>query len=414
MKVIILGAGVIGVTSAYVLASRGHEVTIIERNDGPAQETSFANGGQLSYSHAEPWANPCVPRELPGWMLKEDSPLIFRPRADWRMITWGLKFLYNCTTAPSRKSCVDMLRLGLYSREKMKDIREATNIEFDFANSGILHFFTKELDFNNAKRQADFQHHFGCEEKVLSKDEVLSLEPALEQTQRDIIGGIHAHLDESGDPYLYCQALCEYMQSNMGVEILYNTEVTNLAFAGDDVARVETNQGTYKADKYVVSLASYSPLLTRKHGVNTPIYPMKGYSITVPADEHAPNISITDATYKIVYSKLGKRIRVAGTAEFAGYNTDILQSRVSPIVKQAARLFPNMDWESERTEWACIRPSTPDGPPRIGNTKYRNLLLNTGHGTLGWTQCAGSAYILADILEGHAPAISSHGPMIST
>lgn len=413
MKIIILGAGVVGVTSAYVLASRGHEVTILERNSGPAEETSFANGGQLSYSHAEPWANPGVPAKLPKWMLKEDSPLIFRPRADLRMILWGMKFLYYCRTAPSRQNCVDMLRLGLYSRDKMREIREATQVRFDFADRGIVHIFSEDKELEEAHTQIEFQEHYGGDERMLTREQVLALEPALAQTKRSIVGGVHAHLDESGDPHMYSKALCEYMQANMGVEIRYNTTVEHIHMGSNGVSHIQTSAGDVKGDRYVMSLASFSPNFLGKHGIRLPVYPMKGYSITVPANEFSPQMSITDASYKIVYSRLGDRVRVAGTAEFAGYNTDILKSRVNPIVAATKTLFPNMDWDTGRTEWACIRPSTPDGPPRIGKTSCPNLYLNTGHGTLGWTQCAGSAYILADILDGKTPEVSSNGPMVS-
>lgn len=413
MKIIILGAGVIGVTSAYVLALRGHEVTIIERNDEPAKETSFANGGQLSYSHAEPWANPSIPGKLPKWIFREDSPLIFRPRADAQMFFWGMQFLFYCLRAPSRKNCIDMLRLGMYSKEKMTEIRKSTDIKFDFDNKGIIHIFSDEKEYEIAQRQAAFQHHYGCDETPISKEKVLELEPAFKNTDRKIIGGIHAHMDESGDPYLYCKALCDYMQKNMKVEILYNTSVTDLKTKGAAIGSVVTDKGEYTADQYVIAMAAYSPLLTKHVGVRLPIYPMKGYSLTVPAGENAPRMSITDGNYKVVYSRLGDRIRLAGTAEFAGYNTDVVESRIKPILRSARELFPQVDWETDRTEWACLRPSTPDGPPRIGKTKFPNLFLNTGHGTLGWTQCAGSAYVLADIMNGHIPAITSNGPMLS-
>lgn len=412
MKIIVLGAGVIGVTSAYALAQRGHEVTIIERNSSSAEETSFSNGGQLSYSHAEPWANPSTPAKLPKWVLDETSPLVIRPRADWQMVAWGVRFLSQCFSGVSRRNCVDILRLGLYSREKLKAIREQTGIEFLFSSKGIIHIFNKLSVMEHEQKQFEFQQHYGCEHRMLSRDEVLAMEPSLVPGGDDIIGGLHASLNECGDSYLYCQALCKYMQEKMGVNILYNTTVQELNRANDHrISSVKTDKGEHTADAYVVCMASDSMALLPKGAVNLPIYPMKGYSITAKANDFSPKYSITDANYKVVYTPLGDSIRVAGTAEFAGFNTDITESRIAPMIDRAKALFPKMDWET-RTEWACLRPATPDGPPRIGKTSYQNLYINTGHGTLGWTQCAGSAYILADIMEDKEPDIQSNGPMV--
>jgi D-amino-acid dehydrogenase len=409
MKVVVCGAGLLGITSAYVLASRGHEVEVIERNASPAMETSYANGGQLSYSHAEPWANPTALKKLPKWLLHEDSPLIFRLRADLPMFIWGLKFLLNCTESRARKNCVDMLRLGMYSRDKMAQIRAETNIDFDFKQAGILHIFSDERDLAQAVKQAEFQHNYGGDEKVISAGEALALEPTLAHSNKPLVGAILAHLDESGDPKKYCEALAAYAEKKLGVVFHYNTTIHQIRANNGKVEAISTDKGEFKGDAYVVALSSYSPLLLNKIGVRLPIYPMKGYSITVPASEYAPNVSITDGSHKIVFSRLGDRLRVAGTAEFAGYNDTILASRINPIVKAARNLFPNIDWETNRTEWACLRPSTPDGPPRIGRTEIDNLFVNTGHGTLGWTQAAGSAYVLVDIMEHKTPTIRMHG-----
>lgn len=409
MRIIICGAGLLGVTTAYVLASRGHEVEVLERNASPAMETSFANGGQLSYSHAEPWANPTALRMLPKWLLREDSPLIFRLRADLPMFLWGLQFLMNCSTSKARKNCVDILRLGMYSKKKLADIRQETKIEFDFLNKGILHIFSKQSDFNQAINQAEFQHNYGGDEQILTAEQAIDLEPTLAHSERNLVGAIFAHLDESGDPKKYCEALAAYSEQHLGVKFHYNTTIEKLVSVTGNIEKVVTDKGDFKGEGYVVALSSYSPLLLNKIGVRLPIYPMKGYSITVPSSEHTPSVSITDGSHKIVFSQLGNRLRVAGTAEFAGYNTDILPSRINPIVKAAQKVFPKVDWESGRTEWACLRPSTPDGPPRIGKTCINNLYINTGHGTLGWTQAAGSAYVLADIIDGRTPEIEMNG-----
>ncbi len=410
MKVIILGSGIIGITTAYVLASRGHEVHILERKDCCAGDTSFANGGQLSYSHAEPWGNPSVLPKLPKWIFREDSPLVVRPRLDMAMMRWGLGFLRNCTTARARINCVNMLRLGLYSRDKMAVIRDETGIAFDFSDKGILHIFSTQSDFDHAVKQAEFQAKFGGEEKVLTREECLEMEPALSATARPIVGGIHAYQDESGDAFVFCQELLKYCQEHLSVSIHYDAEITDIRTQGENIAAIETSAGEFIGDAYVMALGSYSAVHLKKLGIRVPIYPMKGYSLTIPADDHCPNISITDGSVKVVYSRLGNRLRVAGTAEFAGYDHAVTQSRIEPILAACRTLFPAAAWDSpERTEWACLRPSTPDGPPILGRTPLKNFLLNTGHGTLGWTQGAGSAYIVADILENRMPAIMMSG-----
>lgn len=413
MKVIILGAGVIGVTTAYVLATRGHEVHVIERGSAAGTETSFANGGQLSYSHAEPWANPGTLKKLPSWLFHEDSPLIFRLRFDPDMIKWGLKFLAACSPVKAERNCIDMLRLGLYSKQKMAEIREQAHIEFDFSDKGILHVFQTEGSLQEAIKQADFQAKFGCKEIVLTKEEVLAMEPVLTHSNATIVGGMYAPLDESGDAQKFCNTLTDYLINKTNAHFHFGVEIEQLHSNNGAITAVETNVGTHKADAYIVALGSYSPLLLSPLGIKLPIYPMKGYSITIKADAHCPNISITDGQAKIVFSRLGSRLRVAGTAEFAGYNTELCAERLQPILRAARTLFPEADWENRLMEWACLRPSTPNGPPFLGPTPLRNLYLNTGHGTLGWTQAAGSAYIVADMLEGHAPEILLDGLLIT-
>jgi D-amino-acid dehydrogenase len=409
MKVIILGSGLMGVTSAYELSRRGWDVTVLDRKGECAAETSFANGGQLSYTHAEPWANPSVLPKLPGWLTRSDAPLVFRLRADWQMVRWGLKFLGNCTSARARANCVNILRLGLYSKQKMTELRRETGIAFDFSSKGILHIFSTQADFDHAKHHNEFQAKFGAEEKLLSRDECLALEPALARTSRTIVGGIHAFGDESGDAYLFCNALAKFATERYGTRINCGATIEKIMVEGDRIVGVKTDKGEMTADAYVMAMGSYSSMHLRRIGIDLPVYPMKGYSITLPANEYCPQVSLTDGTYKIVYSRLGDRMRVAGTAEFAGYNTSINEKRIVPIVKAASALFPKADWNQEIKRWACLRPQTPDGPPIMGPTRYRNLFLNTGHGTLGWTQAAGSASIVADLMENKRPEILLDG-----
>ncbi len=409
MKVLILGSGLLGVTTAYELGKRGFQVTVLERNHESARETSFANGGQLSYSHAEPWASPSVIPKLPKWIGRDDAPLVFKFRADWQMIRWGVKFLRNCTTLRANVNCVNMLRLGLYSRKRMEEIRKDSGISFDFGNSGILHIYSTDADFDHAKKHLTFQEKFGCNQKLLSKDEVYRLEPTLTNSSRTVVGGIHAHEDETGDPYLFCNALAKVATERYGVEFKYGVTINDIKVENKTVVAVSTSEGDMTADGYVMAMGSYSAPILRNIGIDVPIYPMKGYSITINANDGCPNVSLTDGTHKIVYSRLGNRLRVAGTAEFAGHDQSLNEKRIGNIITAAKELFPKADWSQTIDKWACIRPSTPDGPPIIGNTPYRNLFLNTGHGTLGWTQAAGSAAIVSDAIEGKPPGIIVQG-----
>lgn len=409
MKILVLGSGLLGITTAYELGKRGFEVTVIDRQGMPAAETSFANGGQLSYSHAEPWASASLLPKLPKWLIHPDSPLVFRPRADKEMIKWGLKFLRNCTSFRADTNTVNLLRLGLYSKKCMHVIMNNEKLDFDYSNKGILHIYGTQAELEHGKRQVEFQTKFGGDERILTREQVLALEPALANSSQAIVGGIHAHHDESGDAHSFCTQLAKIASEKYGVKFEYGVSVSEIRTEGKQIAAIATNKGIMQADGYVMALGSYSPVYLQKIGIRVPIYPMKGYSITIMADDSCPNLSLTDGTHKIVYSRLGKRLRVAGTAEFAGYDHSINEGRIVPIVNAAKALLPKANWNQEISKWACLRPSTPDGPPIIGGTPYKNLFLNTGHGTLGWTQAAGSATLLADIMENKTPVILLHG-----
>jgi D-amino-acid dehydrogenase len=411
MKVVILGAGVIGVTTAYVLASRGYEVTVIDRQKESASETSYANGGQLSYSHAEPWANPAVFAKVFKWMFKDDAPLVMRPRADYRMMRWGLSFLRNCSKSLADANTVTMLRLGLYSRKKMDQLVQATGIEFNFSRDGILHIFSNEQGFEQAKRQAAFQENLGCKQDILTVEQCITKEPALQGCADRLAGGIYAHLDESGDVCTFTRELTRICREELKVNFLFETDAKSLIKDGKTIRAVQTSQGDITADRFVVSLGSYSSAFLRPLGMNFPIYPMKGYSVTIPANIHTPKLSLTDQQTKTVYSRLGDRLRVAGTAEFAGYNDDIRAHRINVVLNAVKSLFPSAMPEDESVieNWACLRPSTPDGPPIIGKTPLDNLYMNTGHGTLGWTQAAGSAFLFADYFDGQPTEVSLDG-----
>ncbi len=412
MKVLVLGAGIAGITAAYVLASRGHEVEVIDAEPGPARATSFANGGQLSYSHAQPWANPAVFPKVFKWMFKEDAPLVFRPSADPAMIKWGLMFLWNCLSDRAEKHHHTMLRLALYSRQKMQHMREESGVEFAFLNKGILHVFTNEKDFANAMPAVKLQESWGCHEDVLSAAQCFEKEPALKGSRRPIVGGIFSPIDESGDIHLFCVAVSQLLAEKYGVVFHCDTKINLIAAEGDRVSGVATNKGSFGADAIVMAMGSWSTLLLKRLGIPIPVYPMKGYSISVPAWDGAPSVSITDDERKVVISRLGNVVRAAGTAEFAGYDVSLKEKRITPIIDCLHSLFPDTDI-TQINKWACIRPQTPDGPPIIGPTKYKNLFLHTGHGTLGWTQSAGTAHLLADIMENRSTEISTDGLLLT-
>jgi len=409
MKVIVLGAGVVGVSTAYFLASRGHDVEVIERQTQSGCETSFANGGQLSFSHAEPWANPSVLPKLVKWAFKDDAPLVLRPRADLDMLTWGLKFLANCSESNAKKNSVSLLRLGIYSKKKLEWVRSYSGIQFDNRREGILHIFSAQKEWEHAIEQAKFQDKFGCPAEVADYDNCVRLEPALGNAGKKIIGGIFQSLDESGDAFAYTGELAKVCTKEYNVKFHYDTAITKINQKNGNVTSILTDKGEFTADAYVMSLGSYSPIYLKPLGIKLPIYPMKGYSVTFKAGHYAPNMSLTDGEHKLVYSRLGDRLRVAGTAEFAGYNQEVRQKRIAPIVRSIKELLPKCEFDTPESEWACLRPSTPDGPPIIGKTKYSNLYLNTGHGTLGWTQAAGSAALIADIIENRPTEISMNG-----
>ncbi len=396
MKICILGAGVLGVTTAYELARHGHQVTVIDRGPEPARECSFANGGQLSYSASEPWANPRAFLKVLRWMWQDDAPLVLRPRADLAMLCWGLQFLRNCSAARAARNEEAMLRINLYSKKKFEALFADTNIDCHQLHKGILHVFSDKKEWEYYRPLAA---KGVLSEAILTRDACYALEPALAHATRDILGGIHMPLDSSGDIYLFTTRLARLIAAKYGVTFRYNTALSRIHQKKGAITHLTTGSGEIMDgfDVYVMALGAYSTPHLREVGVHVPIYPMKGYTITIPANEFSPTVSITDSARKQVYTKLGDRVRVAGTAEFAGYNHAIRPVRIAPLLRGVQELFPKADL-SRMEEWACLRPQTPDGPPILGATAIANLYLNTGHGTLGWTQAAGSARIVADII----------------
>lgn len=411
MKVLVLGAGVVGTTAAWYLAERGHEVEVVERQQGPALETSFANGGQISVSHAEPWANPDAPIKLLKWLWREDSPLLFRLRFDPAQWSWGTRFLYECQPWRTRENMRDIVRLSVYSRDALQQLREQTGIQYDHLRRGILHFYTEGFAFETAVEHAPFLRDYGLHLDIKTPDEAVGIEPALASFREKIVGATYTDTDESGDAHKFTVNLARLCEGK-AVRFHYGHEIQGLRMGdgrvqGVVVKRSEGPEATLQADAYVVSLGSYSPLLTRPIGVDLPIYPAKGYSasIDIVDGSRAPSVSLTDDEKKIVFSRLGGRMRIAGTAELSGYSTDLNQVRCDALVKRAKEIFPGAADYGHARFWTGLRPSTPSNVPLIGKTKYPNLYLDTGHGTLGWTMACGSGRALADIISGRKPEV---------
>jgi len=415
MRVIVLGAGLLGTTSAYFLQQLGHEVTVIDRQATPGAETSFANGGQISVSHAEPWANPSAPLKVLQWLGREDAPLLFRLRADMRQWLWGLQFLRECTPARTRHNIEQIVSLGTYSRDTLQQLRRDTGIQYDQRTQGILHFYTSQKEFDGALAPAEQMRALGCERRVVSADEAVRLEPALAHIRPQLAGATYTAEDESGDANTFTRELARLAQA-AGVQFRLGCHITALRTAGGTVDHVEITsaEGRFerlRADAYVLAMGSFSPLLAEPLGLRLPIYPAKGYSVTMPVRDAAAayQVSLTDDEYKLVFSRYtserGDRLRIAGTAELNGYGRDLNPVRCDAIVRRVEQLFPGAGDTRQAQFWTGLRPATPSNVPLIGKTKVGNLFLNTGHGTLGWTHACGSGKSIARIVSGLAPEL---------
>lgn len=411
MKVVVLGAGLLGVTSAYFLRQLGHDVTVIDRQASPAAETSFANGGQISVSHAEPWANPSAPLKVLKWLGKEDAPLLFRIRADMRQWLWGLQFLRECTPARTQHNIEQIVRLGTYSRDMLQALRRDIGIEYDQRTQGILHFYTSQKEFDGAEGPAAQMRELGCDRRVISADEAVRIEPALRHIRPQLAGATYTAEDESGDANSFARELVARCRAD-GVQFLMSHTVTALREAGGQIDHVEATDADgrfqrVRGDAYVLAMGSLSPLYAAPLGIHLPIYPAKGYSVTLPVKDAsmAHQVSLTDDEYKLVFSRLGDRLRIAGTAELNGYDRDLNRVRCEAIVRRTEELFPGAGDLDQAQFWTGLRPATPSNVPIIGRSKLPNLFLNTGHGTLGWTHSCGSGKSIAHIVSGLAPEV---------
>ena len=415
MRVTVLGAGLLGVTSAYYLNQLGHDVTVIDRQATPGAETSFANGGQISVSHAEPWANPGAPLKLLQWLGREDAPLLFRLRADMRQWLWGLQFLRECTPARTRHNIEQIVRLGTYSRDTLQALRRDLGLDYDERTQGILHFYTTQKEFDAAQAPAEQMRALGCDRQVISADEAVRLEPALRHIRPTLAGATYTSEDESGDANKFTRALAQRSEA-VGVKFLMGHTITALREVGGRIDHVEATDGEgrfqrIRGDAVVLAMGSVSPLLAQPLGIHLPIYPAKGYSVTMPVKDAsmAHQVSLTDDEYKLVFSRYtssdGDRLRIAGTAEFNGYDRNLNEVRCQAIVRRVEQLFPGAGDASQAQFWTGLRPATPSNVPLIGKTKLPNLFLNTGHGTLGWTHACGSGKSVARIVSGLSPEV---------
>ncbi|MFZ5732453.1 MAG: D-amino acid dehydrogenase [Pseudomonadota bacterium] len=408
MKVVVLGSGVIGVTTAYYLAKAGHDVIVIDRQPGPGLETSFANAGEVSPGYASPWAGPGVPLKTIKWLTMKHGPLVIRPKFAPAMWLWMLQTLRNCTSARYARNKGRMVRLAEYSRDVLRELRRDTNIAYDNRAQGTLQLFRTQAQVEAAASDIAVLKDYGVPFEVLDANGCAKAEPALAGVREKIAGGLRLPGDETGDCQMFTARLAELAVS-LGVEFRYGVTIQGLVTEGNRIASVATGTGPIVGDAFVVALGSYSPLLVRKVGITLPVYPVKGYSITLPITDPAgaPESTVMDESYKVAITRLGDRIRVGGTAELAGYDLALDPARRSTLDHSVSDLFPRGGDMAKATFWCGLRPMTPDGAPVVGPTRYANLHLNTGHGTLGWTMACGSARVLADQMSGRKPDIDT-------
>ena len=413
MKVLILGSGVIGVTSAWYLAEAGHEVEVVERQAGPALETSFANAGEISPGYSSPWAGPGVPFKAVKWLLMRHGPLVIKPMLDPAMWRWVLMMLRNCTEARYLLNKSRMVPIAEYSRDALKALRMQTGIAYDERAMGTLQLFRSEKQVQGTDSDIAVLKDFGVPYEVLDAAGCVTAEPALAAVRSKIAGGLRLPGDETGDCKLFTERLARMAEAK-GVKFRFDTTVDGIDAEAGRVKAVRTSTGPLTADVYIAALGSHSTGMLKPAGVTIPVYPIKGYSITVPiADaDAAPVSTVMDETYKVAITRLGTRIRVGGTAAISGYDLTLHPARRATLEHSVGDLFPRGGDLPRATFWTGLRPMTPDGPPIIGRSKLANLYLNTGHGTLGWTMACGSGRVIADLISGRKPDIdvSALGP----
>ncbi|MGA9659719.1 MAG: D-amino acid dehydrogenase [Asticcacaulis sp.] len=412
MKIVILGAGVIGVTTAWYLAKAGHSVTVLDRQAGAALETSFANAGEVSPGYSSPWAAPGIPKKALKWLFMKRAPLIIRPTVDPAAIGWMLAMLRNCTRSRYAINKARMVRVADYSRDCLMALRNETGIAYDHRTQGTLEVFRSQKQLDNLGKDVDILRAYGVEFDILDAAGCQRAEPGIDRSR--IVGGMRLPHDETGDCYKFTTELARRSEA-LGVTFIYKVDIRSLRHEHQRMVAVETSVGDIEADVFIGALGSYTPALVRPLGLRLPVYPVKGYSITVPVVDaaKAPVSTVMDETYKVAITRLGDRIRVGGMAEIAGFNRDLPPARQALLTQSVEELFGGAGDTSQAKFWCGLRPMTPDGTPVIGKTRFDNFYLNTGHGTLGWTMACGSARILADMICGQPPAIETRDLAIS-
>ncbi|WP_017401081.1 D-amino acid dehydrogenase [Acinetobacter radioresistens] len=405
MKVVVLGSGVIGVTTAWYLAQAGHEVTVIDRQPGAALETSAANAGQVSPGYATPWAAPGVPLKAIKWMFQKHAPLSIRPDGTSFQIAWMWQMLKNCNIQHYQENKSRMVRIAEYSRDCLKELRKTTGIAYESRQQGTLQLFRSEQQYANAAKDIEVLKEAGVPFELLEAKDLMKVEPALKYSSHKLTSGLRLPNDETGDCQLFTQHLAE-MAKAAGVIFKFGVSIEKLVVEADKVTAVQTSEGLVKADQYVIAMGSFSTPLLRGL-IHIPVYPLKGYSLTIPIQDatRAPVSTVLDETYKVAVTRFDDRIRVGGMAEIVGFNYKLLPERRKTLEMVVNDLYPSAGRLKEATFWTGLRPMTPDGTPIVGKTALSNLFLNTGHGTLGWTMACGSGKLLSDLMSHKRPAI---------
>ena len=409
MHVIVLGSGVIGVASAYYLAKQGANVTVIDRQPAPAEETSFGNAGQISPGYSTPWAAPGIPFKAVKWMFQHHAPLAINLDGSLWQLQWMAQMLRNCNPQHYAVNKERMTRVAEYSRDCLRDLRAATGIQYEHRAKGTLQLFRSDAQLEAVQRDIEVLKECGVDHELLGKADLAKVEPALARAQDKLVGGLHLPNDETGDCYLFTNALAK-LAKDMGVKFLFNQNVENLVVEGDEIKGVIVDGQTLTADRYVLAFGSYSRDFLKPLALDLPVYPVKGYSLTIPIVDAdlAPQSTVLDETYKIAITRFDNRIRVGGMAELSGFNLGLKQTRRDTLEMVTQDLFPGGDL-AQATFWTGLRPMTPDSTPIIGGTRYKNLFLNTGHGTLGWTMACGSGKLISDLVLKQDPEISTEG-----
>jgi D-amino-acid dehydrogenase len=411
MKIVVMGGGVIGVTTAYELARDGHAVTVLDRQSQAASETSFANAGLIAPGHAYTWASPRAPKILIKSLFRDDQAFKLRLRADARMWAWLLLFLRQCTAERARLNTSRKLRLCLYSQQALHEVVSATGVSYDAQTGGLLYFYRTQAGFERGIANSAILRDHGLPLEIVDRDRVATLEPALAPVQDRIAGAIYAPSDESGDAHLFTGALAAFCRDKMGVRLAFETTIRGIEVLGDRIERLVTDKGEVRADAYVLALGCDSPIVARQIGIRLPIHPVKGYSLTIPVrpSDAAPHLGGVDEEHLVAYARMGDRLRLTAKAEFAGYNRNHRPEDFRHLLQVSRDLFPAAGDYARPRYWAGLRPMTPEGTPILGQTRYRNLFLNTGHGHMGWTMSCGSARIIADLIAGRTPDLSLEG-----